>query len=92
MQAFAQQKLSGSSFVGGYVSGIPAHFQSIRSTVMNTQILHWRGFDAHVPAYRSIARNRTGTNIIGMSFRLVRNLSLFSEGFPTRFACGNDSP
>jgi hypothetical protein len=26
-----------------------------------------------------------------MSFRLVRNLSLFSEGFPTRFACGNDS-
>ena len=26
-----------------------------------------------------------------VSFRLVRNLSLFSEGFPTHFACGNDS-
>ena len=26
-----------------------------------------------------------------VSFRLVRNLSLFSEGFPTRFACGNDN-
>jgi hypothetical protein len=26
-----------------------------------------------------------------LSFRLVRNLSLFSEGFPTRFACGNDN-
>jgi hypothetical protein len=23
--------------------------------------------------------------------RLIENLSLFSEGFPTRFACGNDS-
>ncbi len=28
--------------------------------------------------------------IVIMSFRLVRNLSLSSEGFPTRFACGND--
>jgi hypothetical protein len=26
-----------------------------------------------------------------LSFRLVRNLFLFSEGFPTRFACGNDN-
>jgi len=25
-----------------------------------------------------------------LSFRLVRNLSLFSEGFPTRSTCGND--
>ena len=23
--------------------------------------------------------------------RLIENLSLFSEGFPTRFACGNDT-
>ena len=27
----------------------------------------------------------------GLSFRFVRNFSLFSEGFPTRSACGNDS-
>jgi len=25
------------------------------------------------------------------SFRLVRNLSLFSEGFPTHSVCGNDN-
>ena len=30
------------------------------------------------------------TSQLILSFRLVRNLSLFSEGFPTRFACGND--
>jgi len=30
MQACAQQKLSGSSFAGGYISGIPARFHSGR--------------------------------------------------------------
>jgi hypothetical protein len=45
-----QQKLSGSSFVGGYLSGIHAHFDSIRLTVIDTQILRWRGFDEHMPA------------------------------------------
>jgi len=49
MQARVQQKLSGSSFVGGYISGISTG-HSARLTVINTQILHWRGFDARVPA------------------------------------------
>ncbi len=30
-------------------------------------------------------------SFVNLSFRLVRNLSLFSEGFPTRFTCGNDN-
>jgi len=36
---------------------------------------------------RSLVKPRSAS----MSFRLVRNRSLFSEGFPTRFACGNDN-
>jgi len=44
------KKRSGSSFVSGYLSVIPASFDSIRLTAIDTQILHWRGFDAHVPA------------------------------------------
>jgi hypothetical protein len=51
MQPCVEQKLSGSSFVGGYLSGIPAYFDVSRLTVIDTRILHWRGFDAHVPAY-----------------------------------------
>jgi hypothetical protein len=50
MQACVQQELSGSSFVGAYLSVIPAHFDSILLTVMDTQILRWRDFDAYVPA------------------------------------------
>jgi hypothetical protein len=34
MQAFGQQKLSGSSFAGGYISGIPARFHSGRLAVI----------------------------------------------------------
>jgi hypothetical protein len=45
-----EQKRSSSSFVGGYLSRIPAHFDYSRLTVIDTQILHWKGFDAHVPA------------------------------------------
>jgi len=33
-------------------------------------------------------KNRTLKS--SLSFRLARNLSLFSVRFPTRFACGND--
>jgi len=51
MQACVKQKRSGSSFVGIYLSGIAAHFHSIRLTIIDTKILRWRGFDAHVPAY-----------------------------------------
>jgi len=51
MQTCMQQKLSGSSFVGACLSIIPAHFDSILLTVMDTQILRWRDFDAYVPAY-----------------------------------------
>jgi hypothetical protein len=36
MQARVEQKLSGSSFVGGYLSGISAHHSSIRLTVIDT--------------------------------------------------------
>jgi hypothetical protein len=50
MQACVEQKLSGSSFVGGYLYGITKYFDVSRLTVIDTQILHWRGFDAHVPA------------------------------------------
>jgi hypothetical protein len=50
MQAYVEQKLSGSSFVGAYSSGIPAYLDFSRLTVIDTQILRWRGFDAHVPA------------------------------------------
>jgi len=50
MQACVKQKLSGSSFVGGHLSGIPAYFNDSRLTFMDIQILHWRGFDTHVPA------------------------------------------
>jgi hypothetical protein len=60
------------------------------------------GFDLHysivlsiVPVYRILVF------VVCLSFRLVRNLSespprrgagvgLYSEGFPTRFTCGND--
>jgi hypothetical protein len=34
MQACEQQKLSGSSFEGGYISGIPARFHSVQLTVI----------------------------------------------------------
>jgi hypothetical protein len=51
MQAPVELKLSGSSFVGGHLSGGPACYYYIRATFMDTQILHRRGFDAHVPAY-----------------------------------------
>jgi len=37
MRAYVEQKRSGSSFVGGYLSGIPAHFDSIRLTVIDTK-------------------------------------------------------
>ena len=50
MQTCVQQKLSGSSFVDAYLSSIPLRFDSIRLTIIDTQILRWRGFDAHVPA------------------------------------------
>jgi len=43
-----KQKRSGSSFVGGYSAGIPAYFDFSRLIVIDTQILHWSGFDAHV--------------------------------------------
>jgi hypothetical protein len=65
---------------------------------------HWQSFcklkwEEMIRTYLKIAFSRYS---ISMSFRLVRNLSLFSEGrsdsarrlatrFPTRFACGNDS-
>jgi hypothetical protein len=38
MQACGQQKLSGSSFAGGYIYGIPERFHSVRLTVTNTVI------------------------------------------------------
>jgi hypothetical protein len=50
MQARVQQKHSGSSFVGDHSSDIAAYFDFIRLIVIHTQILHWRDFDAHVPA------------------------------------------
>jgi hypothetical protein len=34
MQACGQQKLSGSSFAGGYISGVPARFHSGRLAVI----------------------------------------------------------
>jgi len=37
MQAYGQQKLSGSSFAGGYISGIPARFHSGRLAVIRTK-------------------------------------------------------
>jgi hypothetical protein len=51
MQAYVKQKLSGSSFVGSSSSGNSTHFNLSRLTVIETQILHWSGFDAHVPAF-----------------------------------------
>jgi hypothetical protein len=33
-----------------FLSGIPAYFDFIRLTIMDTQILHRSGFDTHVPA------------------------------------------
>jgi hypothetical protein len=48
MQACVEQKHSDSSFVGAYSSNVAAHVDLIR--FINTQILHWRGFDTHVPA------------------------------------------
>ena len=30
---------------------ISAYFDVSRLIVINTQILHWRGFDTHIPAY-----------------------------------------
>jgi hypothetical protein len=50
MQARVEKKLSGSSFAGGYLSGISAYFDVTRLTAIDTQILRWRGFDTHVPA------------------------------------------
>jgi hypothetical protein len=50
MQACVEKKLSGSSFAGGYLSGISAYFDVTRLTAIDTQILRWRGFDTHVPA------------------------------------------
>ena len=44
------KELSGSSFVGGHLSGIPAYFDVSRLTVIDTRILHRRCFDTHVPA------------------------------------------
>ena len=46
-------------------------------------------FLSNIPITNKIESNATSQLIL--SFRLVRNLSLFSEGFPTRFACGNDN-
>jgi hypothetical protein len=50
MQVCEKQKLSGSSFAGGYLSGVPAHFDYIQSIVIDTQVVHRRGFHTHVPA------------------------------------------
>jgi hypothetical protein len=47
VQAYVQQKHPGSSFVCGYLSGVPAYFYVSRLTVIDTQSLRWRGFDAH---------------------------------------------
>jgi len=50
MRARVEQKRSGSSFVGNYYPAFPAPFHFSRLTVIETQILHWSGFDAQVPA------------------------------------------
>jgi hypothetical protein len=50
VQAYLEQKLSGSFFAGGCSSGIPADLVFSRLIVLNTEILHRRGFDKHVPA------------------------------------------
>jgi hypothetical protein len=43
MQACVEQKLSGSSLVGGHCSGITSHSDVRCVTVIHTQILHRRG-------------------------------------------------
>jgi hypothetical protein len=51
MQAYAQQKLSGSSFEGAYISWMPVRFQLVQLIFVETQILLWRGFAEYMPAW-----------------------------------------
>jgi hypothetical protein len=50
MQAYAWQKLPGSSFEGGHLSCLPEYFNVNRLNMADGQVLRWRGFDTHMPA------------------------------------------
>ncbi len=81
MQAYVEQKLSGSSFVGGYSSCIPAHFDVTRLTVIITQILHRRGFDVHVPAWFPVKC------ILGINLGLKLSHCVFYCGYAVSERC-----
>jgi hypothetical protein len=48
MRRYGQQKLDGSTFVGGRYQFEFARFDATRHNIEKTQLLHHQGFDVHI--------------------------------------------